>query len=98
MKIKPVMNRVLIKFEITSEEDLTPTGRGEIVAMGQDCSETEMKIGDTVEFDEFEGHEIGGDNSQLIIVKQENIVCVLPGTLVNGIIASDIIDGEINEA
>ena len=85
--IKPTGERVIIKLE--KDVSLTPGGliihemaqeklyRGRIVAVHEGCK---LKVGELVMYDKYTGNIFEKDREQYMIIKVENILCVLEET------------------
>lgn len=82
--IKPAGERIVIKLE--KDVDKTPRGliiqemaqeklyRGRIVAVHDGCK---LKVGERVVYDKYTGNIFEQDREQYMIIKVENILCVV---------------------
>lgn len=85
MGFKPLGDRVLIKF--TDEAEKTAGGiyipetakekpqKGKVEAVGKDVEE--VKVGDMVLFDKYSGSKIQMDDSDYLIVKEEEVLGIV---------------------
>jgi len=86
MKIKPLKDRVVVKFS-SEELEKTPGGiyvpdvakekpqKGAVIAVGSEVKE--IKVGDTVLFDKYSGSKIKIDDVEYLIIKEEEILGVV---------------------
>ncbi|MFO0753280.1 MAG: co-chaperone GroES [Thermodesulfovibrionales bacterium] len=86
MKIKPLKDRVVVKY---SDEELEKTAggiyvpdvakekpqKGIVDAVGSEVQE--VKAGDTVLFDKYSGSKIKIDNTEYLIVKEEDLLGII---------------------
>jgi chaperonin GroES len=86
MKIKPLKDRVVVKY---SEEDVEKTAggiyvpdvakekpqKGTVEAVGSEVKE--VKAGNTVLFDKYSGSKIKLDGSEYLIVKEEDLLGII---------------------
>ncbi|MDI6801121.1 MAG: co-chaperone GroES [Thermodesulfovibrionales bacterium] len=86
MKIKPLKDRVVVKY---SEEDLEKTAgglyvpdvakekpqRGTVEAVGSEVKE--LKTGNTVLFDKYSGSKIKLNDTEYLIIKEEDILGII---------------------
>ena len=82
--IKPVGKRIIIKLEKDVEK--TPGGliipemaqeklyRGRVVAVHEECN---LNVGDLVMYDKYTGNIFEKDREKYMIIKVENILCVV---------------------
>ena len=85
MGFKPLGDRVLIKF--TDEAEKTAGGiyipetakekpqKGKVEAVGKDVEE--VKVGDMVLFDKYSGSKIQMDDSDYLIIKEEEVLGIV---------------------
>ncbi|ACI22172.1 MULTISPECIES: co-chaperone GroES [Thermodesulfovibrio] len=86
MKIKPLKDRVVVKFS-SEELEKTPGGiyvpdvakekpqKGTVVEIGSEVKE--VKVGDTVLFDKYAGSKIKVDDVEYLIIKEEEILGIV---------------------
>lgn len=86
MKIKPLKDRVVVKYS-SEELEKTPGGiyvpdvakekpqKGEVIAIGSEVKE--VKIGDSVLFDKYAGSKIKVNDVEYLIIKEEEILGVV---------------------
>ncbi|MCS7215271.1 MAG: co-chaperone GroES [Thermodesulfovibrio sp.] len=86
MKIKPLKDRVVVKFS-SEELEKTPGGiyvpdvakekpqKGTVIAVGSEVKE--VKEGDTVLFDKYAGSKIKVDDVEYLIIKEEEILGIV---------------------
>ncbi len=86
MKIKPLKDRVVVKY---SEEEIekTPGGiyvpdvakekpqKGTVEAVGSEVKE--VKVNDTVLFDKYSGSKIKLNDTEYLIIKEEDILGII---------------------
>lgn len=92
MNIKPLENRVAVKF--IEEEEKTKSGivlpdtakdekpqQGEVIAVGKGCipeeGEAEVAVGDMVVFDKYAGTKITLDGDDYVIVNLDDVLAVI---------------------
>ncbi len=92
MKIKPLDNRVAVKF--IQEDEKTRSGivlpdtakeekpqQGKIVAVGKGCcpedGEPEVREGDMVVFDKYAGTKVTIDDEEYVIVSLDDVLAVI---------------------
>ena len=85
MGFKPLGDRVFVKF--LEEMEKTPGGiyipeaakekpqKGKVEAAGKDVKE--IKVGDTVLFDKYSGSKIKMDDSEYLIIKEEEVLGII---------------------
>ncbi|GAB5045916.1 MULTISPECIES: co-chaperone GroES [Thermodesulfovibrio] len=86
MKIKPLKDRVVVKFS-SEELEKTPGGiyvpdvakekpqKGTVIEVGSEVKE--VKVGDTVLFDKYAGSKIKIDDVEYLIIKEEEILGIV---------------------
>jgi len=86
MKIKPLKDRVVVKFS-SEELEKTPGGiyvpdvakekpqKGTVMEVGSEVKE--VKAGDTVLFDKYAGSKIKIDDVEYLIIKEEEILGII---------------------
>ncbi|MCX7723667.1 MAG: co-chaperone GroES [Thermodesulfovibrio sp.] len=86
MKIKPLKDRVVVKFS-SEELEKTPGGiyvpdvakekpqKGTVIEVGSEVKE--VKVGDTVLFDKYAGSKIKIDDVEYLIIKEEEILGII---------------------
>jgi len=86
MKIKPLKDRVVVKFS-SEELEKTPGGiyvpdvakekpqKGTVIEVGSEVKE--VKVGDTVLFDKYAGSKIKIDDFEYLIIKEEEILGII---------------------
>ncbi len=86
MKIKPLKDRVVVKYS-SEELEKTPGGiyvpdvakekpqKGTVVEVGSEVKE--VKVGDTVLFDKYAGSKIKVDDVEYLIIKEEEILGIV---------------------
>ncbi|GAQ95465.1 chaperonin GroES [Thermodesulfovibrio aggregans] len=86
MKIKPLKDRVVVKFA-SEELEKTPGGiyvpdvakekpqKGTVLEVGSEVKE--VKVGDTVLFDKYAGTKIKIDDVEYLIIKEEEILGIV---------------------
>lgn len=86
MKIKPLKDRVVVKYS-SEELEKTPGGiyvpdvakekpqKGTVVEIGSEVKE--VKVGDTVLFDKYAGSKIKVDDVEYLIIKEEEILGIV---------------------
>lgn len=87
MKFKPLKDRVFVKY--SDEAEKTSGGlyipdsakekpqRGLVEAVGSEVKE--VKAGNTILFDKYSGSKISIDNTEYLIVKEEDILGIVEG-------------------
>lgn len=85
MKFRPLKERVFVRY--SEEVDKTPGGlyvpdtakekpqKGIVEAVGSEVKE--VKVGNTVLFDKYSGAKITLDNTEYLIIKEEDILGIL---------------------
>ncbi|UCG78878.1 MAG: co-chaperone GroES [Nitrospirota bacterium] len=85
MKFKPLKDRVFISY--SDEVEKTAGGiyvpdtakekpqKGKVEAVGPEVKE--LKIGDTVFFDRYSGSKVNIDNTEYLIIKEEDILGIV---------------------
>ncbi|MBI5199933.1 MAG: co-chaperone GroES [Nitrospirota bacterium] len=85
MKFKPLKDRVFVKYS----EDVEKTSggiyvpdvakekpqKGTVEAVGKEVKE--VKVGNTILFDKFSGSKINLDNTEYLILKEEDILGII---------------------
>jgi chaperonin GroES len=86
MKIKPLKDRVVVKYS-SEELEKTPGGiyvpdvakekpqKGTVIEIGSEVKE--VKVGDTVLFDKYAGSKIKVDDVEYLIIKEEEILGII---------------------
>ncbi len=86
MKIKPLKDRVVVKYS-SEELEKTPGGiyvpdvakekpqKGTVIEVGSEVKE--VKVGDTVLFDKYAGSKIKIDDVEYLIIKEEEILGIV---------------------
>ncbi|GAB6183271.1 co-chaperone GroES [Thermodesulfovibrio hydrogeniphilus] len=86
MKIKPLKDRVVVKYS-SEELEKTPGGiyvpdvakekpqKGVVIEVGSEVKE--VKVGDTVLFDKYAGSKIKVDDVEYLIIKEEEILGIV---------------------
>ncbi len=86
MKIKPLKDRVVVKYS-SEELEKTPGGiyvpdvakekpqKGTVIEIGSEVKE--VKVGDTVLFDKYAGSKIKIDDVEYLIIKEEEILGIV---------------------
>ncbi|MCX8033695.1 MAG: co-chaperone GroES [Thermodesulfovibrio sp.] len=86
MKIKPLKDRVVVKYS-SEELEKTPGGiyvpdvakekpqKGTVIEIGSEVKE--VKVGDTVLFDKYAGSKIKVDDVEYLIIKEEEILGIV---------------------
>ncbi len=86
MKIKPLKDRVVVKYS-SEELEKTPGGiyvpdvakekpqKGTVIEVGSEVKE--VKVGDTVLFDKYAGSKIKVDDVEYLIIKEEEILGIV---------------------
>lgn len=86
MKIKPLKDRVVVKYS-SEELEKTPGGiyvpdvakekpqKGVVIEVGSEVKE--VKVGDTVLFDKYAGSKIKVDDIEYLIIKEEEILGII---------------------
>mgnify|MGYP001040357902 CR=1 FL=1 len=86
MKIKPLKDRIVVKFS-SEEMEKTPGGiyvpdvakekpqKGVVVEIGSEVKE--VKVGDTVLFDKYAGSKIKVNDIEYLIIKEEEILGII---------------------
>jgi chaperonin GroES len=86
MKIKPLKDRVVVKYS-SEELEKTPGGiyvpdvakekpqKGTVIEVGSEVKE--VKVGDTVLFDKYGGSKIKIDDVEYLIIKEEEILGIV---------------------
>jgi|UniRef100_A0A7C4AJ46 chaperonin GroES len=86
MKIKPLKDRIVVKFS-SEEMEKTPGGiyvpdvakekpqKGVVVEIGSEVKE--VKVGDTVLFDKYAGSKIKVNDVEYLIIKEEEILGII---------------------
>lgn len=86
MKIKPLKDRIVVKFS-SEEMEKTPGGiyvpdvakekpqKGVVVEVGSEVKE--VKVGDTVLFDKYAGSKIKVNDVEYLIIKEEEILGII---------------------
>lgn len=86
MKIKPLKDRVVVKYS-SEELEKTPGGiyvpdvakekpqKGVVIEVGSEVKE--VKVGDTVLFDKYAGSKIKIDDVEYLIIKEEEILGII---------------------
>lgn len=86
MKIKPLKDRVVVKYS-SEELEKTPGGiyvpdvakekpqKGTVIEVGSEVKE--VKVGDTVLFDKYSGSKIKVDDVEYLIIKEEEILGIV---------------------
>lgn len=86
MKIKPLKDRIVVKFS-SEEMEKTPGGiyvpdvakekpqKGVVVEVGSEVKE--VKVGDTVLFDKYAGSKIKVNEVEYLIIKEEEILGII---------------------
>ncbi len=93
MNLRPLNDRVAVKYQETEEEKKTESGivlpdtakeekpqQGEVVAKGKGCDEESadtVEIGDTIVFDKFAGTEVNIDDEEYVILSLEDVLAVI---------------------
>lgn len=87
MKFKPLKDRVFVSY--AEEADMTAGGlyvpdsakekpqKGKVEAIGSEVKE--LKVGETVLFDKYSGSKVKIDDTEYLIVKEEDILGILQG-------------------
>lgn len=85
MKFKPLKDRVFVKY--SEEVEKTSGGiyvpdvakekpqKGVVEAVGKEVKE--VKVGNTILFDKFSGSKINLDNTEYLILKEEDILGII---------------------
>lgn len=85
MKFKPLKDRVFISY--SDEEEKTAGGiyvpdtakekpqKGKVEAVGQEVKD--LKVGDVVFFDRYSGSKVNIDNTEYLIIKEEDILGII---------------------
>ncbi len=85
MKIKPLKDRVFVKF--TEETEKTAGGlyipdsakekpqKGQVEAVGSEVKD--VKVGNVILFDKYSGSKINIDNNEYLIIKEEDILGIV---------------------
>ncbi|SDL85050.1 co-chaperone GroES [Halarsenatibacter silvermanii] len=92
MRLRPLSDRVAVKYE-EPEEETTESGivlpdtakeekpqQGQVVAKGEGCDAEDtptVEIGDTVVFDKFAGTEVNVDDAEYVILSLEDVLAVI---------------------
>ena len=93
MEIKPLNDKVAVKYVEVEKEEKTEAGivlpdtakkdekpqQGEVIAVGSKCGEDGdgVEVGDTVVFDKYAGTEITVDDEEFIIIKIDDVLAVI---------------------
>lgn len=89
MTIKPLENKVAIKFVEEEKEEATKSGivlpdtakkdekpqQGEVIAVGKGVED--VKVGDVVVFDRFAGTKVNLDKEEYVVIDLENLLAVI---------------------
>lgn len=85
MKIKPLKDRVFVRF--TEETEKTAGGlyipdsakekpqKGQVEAVGSEVKD--VKVGNVILFDKYSGSKINIDNNEYLIIKEEDILGIV---------------------
>ncbi len=87
MKFKPLKDRVFVSY--AAEEERTKGGlyvpdtakekpqKGKVEAVGSEVKE--VKVGDSILFDKYSGSKVRMDDSEYLIIKEEDILGIVEG-------------------
>jgi len=87
MKFKPLKDRVFVSY--AEEMERTPGGiyvpetakekpqKGKVEAVGSEVKE--LKVGDMVLFDKYSGSKVKIDDTEYLIIKEEDILGIVEG-------------------
>jgi len=87
MKFKPLKDRVFVSY--AEETERTPGGiyvpetakekpqKGKVEAVGSEVKE--LKVGDMVLFDKYSGSKVKIDDTEYLIIKEEDILGIVEG-------------------